>query len=175
MKKIFTSMAGGPLAIPALLILPVLFAIFIGIGFTRDDIIEDDVYAIWASEKSDYYQDAKYARSVGRKAGASSLLAIATSRDGGNLMTASRLDEIRNRMEAMESVTVSTVTVVLLFISMLALLFLQSSFNHQSTGVSASCENVKMDEFSHYFFHLSRLAQITGCVNPAISFGHPVV
>jgi len=142
-------MAGGPLAIPALLILPVLFAIFIGIGFTREDIIEDDVYAIWASEKSDYYQDAKYARSVGRKAGASSLLAIATSRDGGNIMTASRLHEIRVRMEAMENVTVSTVTVttgvciVCIDTSTVVTAVTKSSIDE------CQAASVKMDEFSH--------------------------
>jgi len=102
----FSSMAGGPLLLPALLLLPILYSVLIGCGFTRENIIEDDVYKIWASESSDFYQDRKYARDAGVKPGVSSLLAIASSRDGNNIMNADRLEEIRARMEDMEKVTV---------------------------------------------------------------------
>ena len=101
-------MAGGPLLLPALLLLPVIYSVLIGCGFTRENIIEDDVYKIWASESSDFYQDRKYAQDVGVKPGVSSLLAIASSRDGKNIMNAGRLEEIRVRMEDMEKVTVSS-------------------------------------------------------------------
>lgn len=107
MKKIFTSMAGGAFAIPSLILLPLLFAVFIGVGLTRDDILEDEVYQIWARRNSKHFADMEYARSVGAKAGASSLLAMAKTRnEGENIMTKSNLEEVRERMEKMESVTV---------------------------------------------------------------------
>lgn len=109
MKKIFTSMAGGAFAIPSLILLPLLFAVFIGVGLTRDDILEDEVYQIWARRNSKHFADMEYARSVGAKAGASSLLAMAKTRnEGENIMTKSNLEEVRERMEKMESVTVSS-------------------------------------------------------------------
>jgi hypothetical protein len=107
MKKLFSSIGGGSLLIPALVALPVIFSILIGLGFTRNDIIEDDVYKIWAKEGSDYYKDRQYAQDVGGKASSSSLLASASSKDGKNILTETRLEEIRTRMEEMESVTVS--------------------------------------------------------------------
>lgn len=110
MKKIFTSMAGGAFAIPSLILLPLLFVVFIGVGFTRDDILEDEVYQIWARKNSKHFADMEYARSVGAKAGASTLLAMAKTRnEGENIMTKSNLDEVVERMKQVENVTVSSV------------------------------------------------------------------
>lgn len=99
-------MGGGPCLYPALVLLPVIFIVFIGVGFTRNDIIEDEVYNIWASEDSDFYKDRQYARDIGAESGASNMLALATTRDEGNLFTAERLEQLRARMEATETVKV---------------------------------------------------------------------
>jgi len=103
---LFSSMAGGVLFIPCLIILPVLFAVFIGIGFSRDDIIEDEVIKIWLKEGSDYSKDRDYARDLGVSGAISTLLAMSSSRDSENIMTEDRLEAIRQRMEAVENVTV---------------------------------------------------------------------
>lgn len=101
-------MAGGALFIPALILLPAIFATLIGVGlFTKDDIIEDKIYKIWSSERSKHFSDVEYMESLGSTAGASTLLAIATSRDEGNLFKEERLEEIRKRMEQMDFLEVS--------------------------------------------------------------------
>jgi hypothetical protein len=41
MNKLFSSSGGGSLLIPVLVALPIIFSILIGLGFTRNDIIED--------------------------------------------------------------------------------------------------------------------------------------
>lgn len=105
-------MAGGALFIPALILLPAIFAALIGVGlFTKDDIIEDQIYKIWASERSKHFSDVEYMESLESTttAGQSTLLAIATSRDEGNLFKEERLEEIRKRMELMEILEVSLI------------------------------------------------------------------
>lgn len=105
-------MAGGALFIPALILLPAIFAALIGVGlFTKDDIIEDKIYKIWASERSKHFSDVEYMESLESTttAGQSTLLAIATSRDEGNLFKEERLEEIRKRMELMEILEVSLI------------------------------------------------------------------
>ena len=82
---------------------PTAFALLIGFGWTRDDIIEDEVGQIWIPQRGAYATDLAYAKSVDRLGfGASSLAAMAIARDKGNLFTADRLEEIRARMEEME-------------------------------------------------------------------------
>lgn len=106
--NLFSSMAGGALFIPCLILLPAIFAVLIGMGlFAKDDIIEDQIYKIWASERSKHFSDIEYMMEMGSETGSSSLLAIATSRDDDNLFTEAKLEEIRNRMEQMEIVEVS--------------------------------------------------------------------
>lgn len=96
--------------IPTLYILfwPVLFALLIGFGWTRDDIIEERVVRIWIPTRGSYAQDTAYADKVGNRntLGLTSFAAMAISRDGNNLFTASRLEEIRNRMERTERTTI---------------------------------------------------------------------
>jgi len=95
------------LFLPCLLILPALFALFIGLGLTRDDVIEDEVYNLWSSESSDYYQNVEYSSDLGVSSGLTTLLAMASHRDtDGNIMSSESLEEIRTRMEAVEGVTV---------------------------------------------------------------------
>lgn len=111
--NLFSSMAGGPLLVPSLILLPAIFALFIGLGlFAQNDIIEDDIYKIWASEKSKHFSDIEYMDSLGVRGGSSSLLAIATSRDGGNLFVEERLREINAKMDQIEDIVVSHRTFV---------------------------------------------------------------
>lgn len=106
--NLFSSMAGGALLVPSLILLPAIFALLIGIGlFSNDDIIEDDIYKIWASERSKHFADIEYRDSLGFSGGSSSLLAIATSRDGGNLFVEDRLNEIKTKMDKMEDIVVN--------------------------------------------------------------------
>ena len=58
------------------------------------------------SSPGDYAKDRDYADSVGKNnLGGTTMLAMAIARDGGNLFTPNRLEEIRQRMEELESVT----------------------------------------------------------------------
>ena len=82
MKVLFSSIGGGALLFPSLLVLPIIFSVLIGLGFTQTNIVEDDVYKIWAKESSPYYQDSQYAEEQGQYSKVSSLLASASSRDG---------------------------------------------------------------------------------------------
>ena len=76
---------------------------------TQDDIIEDEVAKIWIPTEGDYAKDLDYADEFGNGGGLgiSSFAAMAISRDGANIFTEPRLEEIRARMEVMESTTVS--------------------------------------------------------------------
>ena len=75
---------------------------------TQDDIIEDEVAQIWIPTEGDYAQDLEYADKYGNGGGLgiSSFAAMAISRDGENIFTEARLEEIRARMEVMENTTV---------------------------------------------------------------------
>ena len=103
---LFSRMADRPW--PFLVALPVLFSIFIALGYSTDNKIEESVANLWIAEDGDFAKDQAYARSFGMdNLAASSFAAMAVSRDGKNIMTASRLEEIRARMELAESTTVS--------------------------------------------------------------------
>jgi hypothetical protein len=102
---LFHYMASCPA--PFLLIIPIVFAFLIGFGWSQDDIIETKVRNIWIPESGDFAQNIEYAKSWGRGENEmSSFAAMAVSRDGGNLFTADRLEEIRARMEEIETVQV---------------------------------------------------------------------
>jgi hypothetical protein len=108
---IFESMARFPW--PWMLVLPVIFAILAGAGWSQDDIVETQVANIWTATSGDYYQDKQYRLSLlppgnSARGGSSSFAAVASSRDGTNIFTPHRLEEIRTRMEAAESATVRT-------------------------------------------------------------------
>ena len=102
-------MAGGKLMIPWLLVIPAVFVAFLCAGWTREDIIEDSVYNIWSRTGGDYYKDRKYAQDLGVVGSSTTFLAMASSRDSENIFSEKRLEEIRVRMEALESVTVRPV------------------------------------------------------------------
>ena len=86
---------------------PILFSFLIGFGWTQDDIIEDEVTNIWIPTSGSYHDDVSYAASLGEEdLATSSFAAMSIARDGGNLFTESRLNEIRARMEETERTTV---------------------------------------------------------------------
>ena len=89
------------------LVLPIVFAIFVGVGFTREDYVEDSVGEIWIPNTDILVKNSKYFESIGVKDFTStSFAAMAISRDGGNLFREDRLEEIRKRMEDIENLTV---------------------------------------------------------------------
>jgi hypothetical protein len=93
---------------PYLFLFPVALAFLIGFGWSQDDIIEDEVNNIWIPQSGEYARDKAYADSLGQDTlGSSSFAAMAIARDGQNLFTASRLEEIRARMERTESISIT--------------------------------------------------------------------
>ena len=97
---------------PFLVILPIAFAFLTGFGWSQDDYIEEKVSEIWVPKRGDYAKNLDYAKSVGREElSATSIAAMAISRDGENLFTPSRLEEIRERMEKTEATTVRFLSV----------------------------------------------------------------
>lgn len=87
--------------------LPIILAVLIAVGWTRDDYVEEEVKNIWIATDGDYHKDTNYADQYGKdNLGRTSFAAMAISRDGENLFTASRLEEIRARMESTEDTTV---------------------------------------------------------------------
>lgn len=104
--RIFNLMATHPTLF--LIAFPLVCAVMIGWGWTRDGIIEDQVTNIWIPTKGEFAQDLQYAQDLGaaESLGAASFAAMAISRDGGNLFTTDRLEEIRARMEQTEATTV---------------------------------------------------------------------
>ena len=94
--------------VPFLVIVPIVFAFLIGFGWSIDDRVENKVANIWIPEDGDYAKDQNYAKSLGAdELEASTFAALSVSRDNKNIMTDSRLEEIRARMEATENTTVS--------------------------------------------------------------------
>jgi hypothetical protein len=103
---LFHNMAMMPL--PYLIILPAIFVVLIGVGWTQDNYIEEEVAKIWIPTSGDYAKNIAYAESLGEgDLATTNFAAMAIARDGGNLFTEERLQEIRARMEKTESTTVS--------------------------------------------------------------------
>lgn len=102
---IFHHMAARPW--PFAIIIPCILAIFVGVGWSRENIIEDEVNSIWVPTRSSFKKDRDYAEGLGKgETNTTPFLAMAKSRDGGNLFTESRLKEIRARMQQVEATTV---------------------------------------------------------------------
>ena len=95
--------------------LPIVWIVFVAIGWSKEDKVEDSVYNIWTRQRSDYNKDLDYVTNIigkdgiNQRLGATSFAALAVSRDNTNLFVPSRLEEIRTRMEETESTTVSLV------------------------------------------------------------------
>ena len=102
---LFSHMADCPW--PYLLIIPIAFALLIAFGWTTDDRVETDTSRMWIADEGSYARNQRYAKSLGiHESGASFFAAMATSRDGKNILTANRLEEVRSRMEKVENITV---------------------------------------------------------------------
>jgi hypothetical protein len=88
--------------------LPVLWIVFIAVGWSKEDRIETEVNAIWTRQRSSYKADLDYAEQLNADelGQSTSFAAMAISRDGANLFTPDRLEEIRLRMEETENTTV---------------------------------------------------------------------
>jgi hypothetical protein len=88
--------------------LPVLWIVFIAVGWSKEDRIETEVNAIWTRQRSSYKADLDYAEqlSADELGQSTSFAAMAISRDEGNLFAPDRLEEIRLRMEETENTTV---------------------------------------------------------------------
>ena len=105
-KGLFGAIAKYPVVF--CLAVPVVLIIITAIGFTRDDYVEDSVGEIWIPRGDQLAQNQDYLDRVGKQEfEATSFAAMSISRDGGNLFTEGRLEEIRQRMDAVEHLTVS--------------------------------------------------------------------
>lgn len=109
---LFMTMARHPL--PFLLIIPLVFIALTAAGWSQDDYVETEVSNIWIATTGSYWKDKKYEENLsdddeGGSSGRGSttaFAAMAISRDGDNLFTANRLEEIRRRMEKTEATTI---------------------------------------------------------------------
>lgn len=105
--NIFALMAKRPW--PFMIVIPIILIVFTAVGWTREDIVEDHVYNIWAPTRTEFSKDKAYSASLGEtEASTSTFAAMAIARDGGNLFTERRLEAIRARMEQVEATTVSS-------------------------------------------------------------------
>jgi hypothetical protein len=103
-SRLFRLMVARPL--PFLLFFPILWIVFCSVGWTRDNRVEDQVYNTWTQKRSAFAKNQEYATSLGaNNLGATTFLATAVSRDGKNLFTEQRLNEIRDRMKLTEETT----------------------------------------------------------------------
>jgi len=108
-KSRLYKLMSGKWSWPFLFILPALWVVFVSLGWTKEDIVEERVSEIWIATDGDYYEDKEYKDSLGMddSTGASTFLGMALSREEGtNLFTEKRLEEIRARMELAEGTTV---------------------------------------------------------------------
>lgn len=96
---------------PFLVALPAAFIALIQLGFSKDDIVETRVANLWVPTRSDFTEDRLYAESVGKGSrdpyGATAFSAMAIARDGGNIFSEARLNELLERMKKVEATTVS--------------------------------------------------------------------
>lgn len=108
-ESMFLSMTQSRKSLLYLWTLPIVWIVLIAVGWSKDDIIENRVSEIWTSQRSSYKADLDYEEQFrqGDVTDSSSFAAMAIARDGGNLFTPSRLEEIRQRMEEAENATVS--------------------------------------------------------------------
>jgi hypothetical protein len=99
---------------PFMLFWPIVCGILIALGWTiTGDVVNDNVADQWIPKRGHYAADLAYGLSVqgkkdGAGLGATTLAAMAIGRDSNdpNLLTPTRLEQIRARMEAAETVEV---------------------------------------------------------------------
>jgi len=93
---------------PFLVTLPFLFILLICLGFSRPNIVEEDVSNLWIPSDGSYKQAKDYARSVGADGpdDMSAFAAMALSRHGDNLFKEENLNLIKERMQRIETTPV---------------------------------------------------------------------
>ena len=93
------------------ILIPTIALIALAIaGFSQDNIVEKDISKIWSATSGQFFKDRQYEQNVllgssGRQ-DVTTFSAMAVSRDGGNLFTSSRLDEINERMKQLAEIEV---------------------------------------------------------------------
>jgi hypothetical protein len=94
--------------VPALfiIVMPALSVLFIAIGF-KDYTVEDSVAKLWIPESTSYAADSKYKQSIVGGSTSSSFLGISKPRNGGNVMTADLLLELRDHLNRTQGTTVT--------------------------------------------------------------------
>lgn len=88
--------------LPFALFMPIVCTVLMIYGFFMNAELEDEIAKIWIPVGTPYRRDSDYASSVSGSAKTSAGLAIAISRDGGNLFTENRLAEVVARMSKVE-------------------------------------------------------------------------
>lgn len=97
---------------PFLVVIPFVFALFLGFGWSTDDRIEQEVANLWIAQNGDYAKDQEYRDNLGvNDLGSSSFAALSIARDGGSMLTEERLEAVRQRMEETEGTTVSITSI----------------------------------------------------------------
>lgn len=93
---------------PFLFVIPSIFLVFIGIGFSKDDIVEKKVSNLWEPTRSDFVADKKYGKEVRGDVlyDTTAFAAMAIARDGGNIFEENRLNELRDKMKKVEGTTI---------------------------------------------------------------------
>ena len=133
-RGFFSFMADFPW--PFLLIIPIAYAIVIAFGWTTDDKVENRIENLWIKDTGSYARDRNYANSLGvSDLAESAFAAMAISRDRKNILTADRLEEIRERMEQTEATTVRSVWRTW-FVSLCGMLFSLYSNPHKLSHIS---------------------------------------
>ena len=111
-----------PMNLIFLFLLPMIWVVFIAVGFSQDDIVENEVSNIWIETRSSYIRDLDYSAEYDRDGPTASIFAaMAVSRDDENLFTAERLEEIRVRMQETELTTTVRCLISLKFVLFCAL------------------------------------------------------
>lgn len=134
MSNLFHAMAKVPVFF--MLFWPAVFIVIVYFGWTKEDIIEDQVNNIWVPQKGQMKKNRDYSDENGLDGlQGSSFAAMAIPRDGKNLFTAERLEEVRARMEKAEGTTLTWKNMTFTFQDFCAS---QAGFNYEFPCLRAS-------------------------------------
>lgn len=99
--------------LPFLFVLPLIYAIFTSVGWTRPNFVETEVSQIWIPKRGQYAQDWQYASLASVNVNGTNFwdqsifAAMAIGKDHHNLLNQYDLETIRQRMQSTEQVTVT--------------------------------------------------------------------
>jgi hypothetical protein len=104
--QLFLAMTKCPY--PFLVTLPFIFMLVICLGLSRPSIVEEDVSNLWIPTDGTYHKDLKYTELVGAAEDDMSIfMAMAIGRHGNNLLTEDNLNAIVERMQRIETSSVT--------------------------------------------------------------------